>query len=54
MRLLAFLIVCSYQLSAANAKLFPAHDGEHCGFSDSCGQIVITPQFRDCGDFSEA
>jgi hypothetical protein len=46
-------MLCCYHLSAANAKLFPIHDGEHCGFSDPSGKVVIPPQFSDCGDFSE-
>jgi hypothetical protein len=53
MRLCAFLAVCCYQLSAANARLFPVHDGERCGFSDAFGRAVIPPQFSDCGVFSE-
>jgi hypothetical protein len=53
MRICALLMVCCYPLSAANAKLFPIHDGERCGFSDPSGKVVIPPQFSDCGEFSE-
>lgn len=49
----AFMVVCCYQLSAANARRFPVQDGERCGFSDTSGKVVIRPQFRDCGGFSE-
>src|SRR5580698_9209243 len=53
MRICAFMVVCCYQLSAANARLFPVQDGDRCGFSDASGKVVIHPQFRDCGGFSE-
>lgn len=53
MRLSAIMLLTCYHLIAANAKLFPIHDGEHCGFSDASGKVLIPPQFTDCADFSE-
>ena len=53
MRICVFMFVCCYQLSAANARLSPIQDGERCGFSDNSGKVVIPPQFRDCGGFSD-
>lgn len=40
-------------LSAANTRLFAVHDGQQCGYAEASGKVIIAPQFRDCGDFSE-
>src|ERR1051326_6592959 len=53
MRIFVLLAVCCWQLNAAKAKLYAVHAGERCGYSDSSGKAAISPQFRDCGIFSD-
>ncbi len=53
MRSSVFLALCCWQLSAANVKLSPLHDGTRCGFSAPSGRVVIQAQFRDCREFSD-
>jgi hypothetical protein len=53
MRFSALFFAFCLCLTAANPKLFAVHDGEHCGFADSSGNVKIPSRFQDCGVFSE-